>query len=148
MNESYQKLWDDAKKYLQLRYDLMRVELLEKTSQIASILLTIIVALLLGIIIFTYLSALLLFWLKTIFGSFIPGLCIVLGIHLILLVLVIVFRKQWFLRSWYVVFVVNIKFQNLLIQLEWDRQTMRCCNCRTSAKLPLRKGCCANQRLV
>ena len=98
MNESYQKLWDDAKKYLQLRYDLMRVELLEKTSQIASILLTIIVALLLGIIIFTYLSALLLFWLKTIFGSFIPGLCIVLGIHLILLVLVIVFRKQWILH--------------------------------------------------
>ena len=98
MNESYQKLWDDAKKYLQLRYNLMRVELLEKTSQIASILLTIIVALLLGIIIFTYLSALLLFWLKTIFGSFIPGLCIVLGIHLILLVLVIVFRKQWFLH--------------------------------------------------
>jgi hypothetical protein len=73
MNESYQKLWDDAKKYLQLRYDLMRVELLEKTSQIASILLTIIVALLLGIIIFTYLSALLLFLAKNYFWKLYTG---------------------------------------------------------------------------
>ncbi len=98
MNESYQKLWDETKKYLQLRYDLLRVELLEKSSQIISIMLMVIIAILLGIIIFTYLSVLLLVWLETLFGSIIPGLCIVLGIHVLLLILVVAFRKQWFLH--------------------------------------------------
>lgn len=98
VKESYQKIWTESKKYLELRYDLLRVELLEKISHICALLLATIVGLLLGIIAFTYLSVLLLVWLETLFNSIIPGLCIVLGIHLLLLVCIFAFRKQWFIN--------------------------------------------------
>lgn len=98
IKELYQQLWQDGKKYLELRGDLLRVELLEKISLISAVLLTIFVALLLGIIAFTYLSVLLLLWLETFFGSIIPGLCIVCGINILLIVCVFVFKKQWFIN--------------------------------------------------
>lgn len=98
IKESYQQLWLDSKKYLELRYDLLRVELLEKISLISAVILTAVVALLLGIIAFTYLSVLLLLWLETLFESIIPGLCIVIGIHLILIICVFAFKKQWFIN--------------------------------------------------
>lgn len=97
LNESYQQLWKEAKKYLQLQFDLCRVELLEKLALISCLLLTVIVALIIGIILFTYLSILLLLWLKTLVGL-IPALLIIAGMHALLLVLVIVFRKTWFLN--------------------------------------------------
>jgi hypothetical protein len=98
IKESYQQIWEESKKYLELRYDLLRVELLEKISLICALLLIAITALLVGIIVFTYLSVLLLVWLETLFGSMIPGLCIVIGAHLILLVCLFAFRKQWFIN--------------------------------------------------
>ncbi|MBO7160151.1 MAG: phage holin family protein [Paludibacteraceae bacterium] len=94
IKESYQQLWQDSKKYLELRYDLLRVELLEKVSLISALLLTAVVAILLGTIIFTYLSILLLLWLETLLGSMIYGLCIVIGIHVILFACLFIFRKQ------------------------------------------------------
>jgi uncharacterized membrane protein YqjE len=98
LKDSYQKVWEESKKYLELRYDLLRVELLEKTSRICALLLMAIVALLLGVLIFTYLSVLLLVWLDALFGSFIPGLCIVIGVHLVLLACVFAFKNQWFIN--------------------------------------------------
>ena len=98
IKESYQQLWQDSKKYLELRYDLLRVELLEKISLISALLLTAVVAILLGTIIFTYLSILLLLWLETVLGSMIAGLCIIIGIHLILFACIFAFRKQWFIN--------------------------------------------------
>lgn len=98
LKDSYQKIWEESKKYLELRYDLLRVELLEKSSRICALLLIAIVALLLGGLIFTYLSALLLVWLDSLFGSFIPGLCIVIGAHIIILACVFIFKNQWFIN--------------------------------------------------
>ena len=98
IKESYQQLWQDSKKYLELRYDLLRVELLEKISLISALLLTAVVAILLGTIIFTYLSILLLLWLETLLGSMIYGLCIVIAIHLGLFACIFAFRKQWFMN--------------------------------------------------
>lgn len=98
IKESYQQLWQDSKKYLKLRYDLLRVELLEKISLISALLLTAVVAILLGTIIFTYLSILLLLWLETLLGSMIYGLCIVIAIHLGLFACIFAFRKQWFIN--------------------------------------------------
>lgn len=98
IKESYQQLWQDSKKYLELRYDLLRVELLEKISLISALLLTAVVAILLGTIIFTYLSILLLLWLETLLGSMIYGLCIVIAIHLGLFACIFAFRKQWFIN--------------------------------------------------
>lgn len=98
IKESYQQLWQDSKKYLELRYDLLRMELLEKISLISALLLTAVVAILLGTIIFTYLSILLLLWLETLLGSMIYGLCIVIAIHLGLFACIFAFRKQWFIN--------------------------------------------------
>ena len=98
IKESYQQLWQDGKKYLELRYDLLRVELLEKLSLISALRLSVIVGLLLGIIAFTYASVLLLLWLETLFGSMLPGLCIVIGIYLLLIICVFIFKKQWFIN--------------------------------------------------
>lgn len=98
IKESYQQLWQDGKKYLELRYDLLRVELLEKISLISALLLTAVVAILLGTILFTYLSVLLLLWLETLLGSMVYGLCIVIGIHILLLICIFAFRKQLFVN--------------------------------------------------
>lgn len=98
IKESYQQLWQDSKKYLELRYDLLRVELLEKISLISALLLTAVVAILLGTIIFTYLSILLLLWMETLLGSMIYGLFIVIAIHIILFTCIFTFRKQWFIN--------------------------------------------------
>ena len=58
MNEQsdYKQLLDDAKSYLQTRYDLLRLELLDKLSAVIAMVLLVLVMILAGFAAFAYLS--------------------------------------------------------------------------------------------
>ena len=70
-NQLYQKLVDEIKSYLQVRYDLVRLSALEKMSKI------------LGLVLVTFVVILLL---------------IVGALVLVMIALVIIFREKWFIN--------------------------------------------------
>lgn len=98
METNYKEVISELKSYASMRFDLIRLELLEKLSKIISLILLVFVCILISIIVFTYLSILLLLWLNDVFSSMIPGVCIVAGVYAILLTAMIIFRKKVFLN--------------------------------------------------
>ena len=98
MDTNYKEVISEVKSYASMRFDLIRLELLEKLSKIISLILLVFVCVLISIIVFTYLSILLLLWLNDVFSSMIPGVCIVAGVYAILLTAMIIFRKKVFLN--------------------------------------------------
>lgn len=98
METNYKEVISELKSYASMRFDLIRLELLEKLSKIISLILLVFVCILVSIIIFTYLSILLLLWLNDVFSSMIPGVCIVAGVYAIALTAMIIFRKKFFLN--------------------------------------------------
>lgn len=98
METNYKEVISEVKSYASMRFDLIRLELLEKLSKIISLILLVFVCILISIIVFTYLSILLLLWLNDVFSSMIPGVCIVAGVYAILLTAMIIFRKKVFLN--------------------------------------------------
>ena len=98
MEANYKEVISEVKSYASMRFDLIRLELLEKLSKIISLILLVFVCILISIIVFTYLSILLLLWLNDVFASMIPGVCIVAGVYAIALTAMIIFRKRVFLN--------------------------------------------------
>lgn len=98
MQSDYKKILEECKQYASMRFDLLRLELLEKLSKIISLILLVIVCIFIATIIFTYLSVLLLLWLNEIFSSMIPGVCIVAGIYAVVLAIILIFKDKIFLN--------------------------------------------------
>lgn len=98
MTTDYKQIIEEMKSYANMRFDLIRLELLEKLSKIISLILLVVVCILVSVIIFTYLSVLLLLWLNEVFSSMMPGVCIVVGIYALALSIMIIFKKQIFLN--------------------------------------------------
>lgn len=87
-----------GKEYLKSRYDLLRLELLEKTSSIVSLLILVMIALLLVGSIWIYLSCIAIVWLKEMLGNIIPAFVIMGGVNLLVLGLIIAFKNQLILN--------------------------------------------------
>ncbi|MGN0234915.1 MAG: phage holin family protein [Paludibacteraceae bacterium] len=96
-DEQYQQLLSDTRSYLNTQCDLLRLNLLEKLSRIIGLILFALVAILLVFAIFGFSAVALAFvlaqWLP-LWASFL----IIGGVFLLVLVLAIVFRKQWFVN--------------------------------------------------
>lgn len=93
-DNKYQDFTRKAKDYIKTRYDLLKLELLEKTSRILSVLIMIIISLFLVLGALIYFSFALVSWMETVFGSMIPGFLIIGGVFLIILFLVYIFREK------------------------------------------------------
>ncbi|MBQ2440929.1 MAG: phage holin family protein [Paludibacteraceae bacterium] len=95
-NQLYQKLVDEIKSYLQVRYDLVRLSVLEKMSKILGLVLVTFVVILLIFVFLSLgavaLSILLAQWLPTWSAFLIVG-----ALVLVLIALTIIFREKWFL---------------------------------------------------
>ena len=95
-NQLYQKLVDEIKSYLQVRYDLVRLSVLEKMSKILGLILVTFVVILLIFVFLSLgavaLSILLAQWLPTWSAFLIVG-----ALVLVLIALTIAFREKWFL---------------------------------------------------
>ena len=98
MTTDYKQILNEVKSYANMRFDLLRLELLEKLSKIISLILLVVVCIIISIIVFTYLSILLLLWLNDVFSSMIPGVCIVAGIYALALAIMIIFKNKIFLN--------------------------------------------------
>ena len=81
----YSKLLDDGREYVRMRYDMLRLELLEKMTKIIAMILLIIVTLVLLLTAFVYFSFALAMWLGKLLSSIEIGFCIVGGIFLLIL---------------------------------------------------------------
>ena len=96
-NQLYQKLVDEIKSYLQVRYDLVRLSVLEKMSKILGLVLVTFVVILLIFVFLSLgavaLSILLSKWLPTWSAFLIVG-----ALVLVLIALTIAFREKWFIN--------------------------------------------------
>ncbi len=96
-DELYRQLLNDGKRYLQTRYDLLRLELLEKLSRIIALLLMVFTSMILLLAAFFYFSFALMEWLGGLVGR-IPAVCIIGGFFLLLLLVGVILRRQLFLN--------------------------------------------------
>ncbi len=96
-DDKYQKLIRDGKQYVRMRYDLLRLELLEKMSRILAVILLIIVATFLILAAFIYFTFAIVAWLQPMLGTVVP-LCIVGGFFVLLLLILILLRKKLFVN--------------------------------------------------
>ena len=94
----YKTLINDGREYLHTRYDLLRLELLEKTSSLITLLILVMVGLLLAGSVWIYISCILVVWMADFFGGYATPLSIMGGLNLLMLCAVIVFRKQLILN--------------------------------------------------
>ncbi len=97
-DNNYQKLLDDTRTYLRTRYDLLRLELLEKMSQIIALILLVIIVTGLSMAAFVYFSFALVEWMQPFFGSRIVPLCIVGGGFLLVVAVACIFRNRLFVN--------------------------------------------------
>lgn len=89
----YQRLLNDAKQYAHMRYDLLKLELLEKLSRIIAFLLVVIIALVLALTAFVYFSLALAYALKPLLGGMGWSLCII-GVIFLGLLFVLYRQKE------------------------------------------------------
>ncbi len=94
----YAKTLEDLKEYINLRYDLLRLSLLEKLSKVISMLLIIIVSIMLAMMILIHFSFALVYKLSEIWDSKIYAFLCVGGIYLLIGIILYIFRKNIFVN--------------------------------------------------
>lgn len=95
--DQYKQLWEDSKSYLKTRYDLLRLELLDKLSLILGILVLVIVAIFLALAAIAYFSVALVGWM----GNVMPvavACCILGGVFVIALITIYLLRERIFIN--------------------------------------------------
>lgn len=92
MTEDYQKLFEDSKSYLKTRYDLLRLDLLDKLSFIVGLLVLIIVALFVALTALAFFSVAIVGWLAQCMSMSVA--CCILGGVLLLILLIIYFLRR------------------------------------------------------
>jgi len=90
----YRKFIRDGKEYLTTRYDLLRLELLEKTSSIVALLILVMIALVLITTVWVYISGILIVLMADAFGSYIPPFIIMGGASLLILAIVVLLKDK------------------------------------------------------
>lgn len=93
MDVEYQQLLNEAKEYTQLRYKILKLEMLEKSSQILGLIVLVIVltVLLLGATVYFSLS--IIYALKPVFGGLTWGFCLFGAIYIVLAAVLFLLRK-------------------------------------------------------
>ena len=92
----YNTLLKDAKAYLNARYDLLRLELLEKLSRIIGLILLALVIVLLIFGAFAFFGMALVFLLSKVVPLSV-SCCILGGVFLLVIALAYIFKNQWFI---------------------------------------------------
>lgn len=91
-------LLENVKEYAQLQIDLLKINLIEKASRLISMIIVAILAVLLLVTAFIYLSMAFIHWMATFFGSMIPGFLMVGGFFILLFVIFYLLRNKVFLN--------------------------------------------------
>jgi hypothetical protein len=97
-NDIYTSLIKDVKEYMEMNYDLFRLNLIEKLSVIISLLFALFIGILLLVIAFVYFSIAFVYWTESFFHSLMPGFLILGGIYVVLFFVLYLFRKRVFVN--------------------------------------------------
>lgn len=91
----YKRTWDEIKEYLSLQVDYVKLTFTEKLTELLSAIALVAVLIILGVGVLFYLSfacvQMLALWLGSILGAYL----IMSGIFVAIIVLVLIFKKQW-----------------------------------------------------
>ena len=93
-DDVYKSLANNAKDYVDLQFQLLKLNIVEKTSQILSLLIVIIAGTILLTAAFVYFSMMFVLWMKTVTGSLTYGFLIIAAFFLLLFILFILLRKK------------------------------------------------------
>ena len=93
-DDVYKSLANNAKDYVDLQFQLLKLNVVEKTSQILSLLIVIIAGTILLTAAFVYFSMMFVLWMKTVTGSLTYGFLIIAAFFLLLFILFILLRKK------------------------------------------------------
>ena len=92
--ENLQQLFVEFKKYLKLQKEYTKLEITEKLSILLSALVLLSVVIILGMVALFYLSFALAYILDPLVGGLMVSFAIIAGINILIMALVIIFRKQ------------------------------------------------------
>lgn len=95
---SEQGLIENLKEYILLRFDLLKLNTVEKSSSVLSLIFGFLVGSLLIFLAVIFLSFAFIYWLGDLFGSMIPGLLIVGGFFILLFIFFYFFREKLLLN--------------------------------------------------
>jgi len=107
----YKKFIRDGKEYLFTRYDLLRLELLEKISSIIAVLVLVMIGLVLITTVWVYVSCILIVWMESFFESFIPPFIIMGSVSLLVLAMLVLLR-EWLILNPLIKIFSKILFDN------------------------------------
>jgi hypothetical protein len=93
-DDVYKSLVNNVKDYADLQLQLLKLNIVEKTSQILSLLIVIIAGTILLMAAFVYFSMMFVLWMKTLTGSLTYGFLIIAGFFLLLFILFVLLRKK------------------------------------------------------
>lgn len=94
----YKSFVKDIKDYVQLNYDLLRLNLVEKLSMIIALILSLFIGVLLVITSLVYFSIAFVHWMGVFFNSLIPGFLILGGLFIVLFIIFFLLRKRLFIN--------------------------------------------------
>lgn len=92
--DNFKQLYGEVKKYIELQGEYVKVEIVEKMTILLSTLLIIGLVLVLVMAVLFYLCFSLAYTLETFFGSLAMSFSVISGIYILLIVLLLVFRKS------------------------------------------------------
>ena len=108
--DDYKKLLADCKDYIQTRYDLLRLELLDKLSQILGLIVLIIVALILVMGALAYFSVALVHLMSQIMPVSVA--CLILGCVLLIILLILYLNKEKIFINPFIRILSSLFFEN------------------------------------
>lgn len=92
--ENFQQLFFEFKKYLELQKEYTKLDLIEKLTILLSTLIMVLVLVILSMVALFYLLFALAYVLEPLVGGLMTSFAIIAGINILLIVAVIIFRKQ------------------------------------------------------
>lgn len=92
---NFQQLYEDVKKYVELQTEYVKVEFVEKLTILLSTLIIVTLVLILVVAALFYLFFSLAYTLEPFFGSMAISFAIISGIYVILIALLMIFRKRF-----------------------------------------------------
>lgn len=96
-NSDYKKLLDDTRSYLNSRYDLLRLEILEKLSRIVGLIILALVVVLLVFGALAFFGMALMFLLSKVVPYGV-SCCILGAVFLLVVLLAVLFKESWFIN--------------------------------------------------
>lgn len=109
--DTLQQLFIEFKKYLKLQKEYTTLEVAEKVSKLLSAFIVLLVVVILGMVALFYLSFAVVYILEPLVGGLMASFSIIAGLHILLFLIVILFRKKLIINP-IVNFVAGLFFDN------------------------------------